>query len=306
MPNDIPSPVAVFGGTGFLGRRIVKGLLDAGAHVRAVSRHPERAERPFEDARLEARQADIHDAASVSSAVEGAGAAVNAVSLYAESGGTTFHSVHVSGAERLARLCREHGVRRLVQISGIGADPGSGSRYIRARGEGELAAHEAFPDATVIRPSVMFGPDDGFLTTLVQLVRRLPVIPLFGRGETRLQPVHVADVAQAVATTLSSPETAGQTYELGGPRIFTYRELVETVAAALGARRVLLPFPFSGWKALALAGERIPRLPITVNQVELMEIDNVARRRDLEQLGVRPASVESALASILAADGPER
>lgn len=187
MRRANPKLVAVFGGTGFLGRRIVKQLLQDGFRVRAISRHPERAKQIFglRYAQLESCHADILAPRSIPAAVKDADGVVNAVSLYVEHGVTTFHAVHVEAAGRLAQLCREAEVRHLVQISGIGAAPDSSSLYIRARGRGEAAVREAFDGATIIRPAIMFGLDDAFLTTLVNLVKRLPIFPLFGHGCSR-------------------------------------------------------------------------------------------------------------------------
>src|SRR4051812_3720857 len=162
--------------------------------------------------------ADVHDEAAVAAALAGAFGAVNAVSLYVEHGRESFDAVHVEGAARLARHAREAGVERLVHVSGIGADPGSAAPYIRARGRGELAVTEAFGAATLIRPAVMFGPDDAFLTRLVKLVWTLPVYPMFGRGQTRLQPVYVDDVAEAIARVLDRPDGPDRPrYEFGEP-----------------------------------------------------------------------------------------
>ena len=164
----------------------------------------------------------MHSEASVASAVADAYGVVNAVSLYVERANKTFHSVHVRAAERVANQARRHGVERLAHVSGIGADAASRSRYIRSRGEGELAVQAAFPGATIIRPAVMFGPDDSFLTVLIQLLRRLPAYPMFGPGKTRLQPADVNDVAEAVARVLLASKTPPTTYELGGPCIYSY------------------------------------------------------------------------------------
>jgi NADH dehydrogenase len=179
--------VTVFGGTGFLGRRIVRHLLGHGFQVRAASRHPERVASPAgSDAEPERATADIHDEASVAAALRGAYSAVNTVSLYVERGRETFESVHVEAAARVARLARESGAERLIHVSGIGADPGASAPYIAARGKGEIAVRESFARATLICPAVMFGPDDAFLTTIVRLLRTLPLYPMFGRAETKL------------------------------------------------------------------------------------------------------------------------
>jgi hypothetical protein len=181
--------ITVFGGTGFLGRRIVRHLLDHGFPVRAASRHPERvgsASRP--DAAPETTKADIHDETTVAPALFGAYGAVNAVSLYVERGRETFYTVHVEAAARVARLARENGVERPIHVSGIGADPASSAPYIAARGRGEIAVQQAFPGAILIRPAVMCGPDDAFLTTVVRLLRILPVYPVFGRERRSCNP----------------------------------------------------------------------------------------------------------------------
>jgi NADH dehydrogenase len=189
--------IAVFGGTGFLGRRIVRHLHDHGFQVRTASRHPERlGSASRSNARPETATVDIHDETTVTAALFGAYGAVNAVSLYVERGRVTFDAVHVEAAARVAHLARASGVERLIHVSGIGADPASSSPYIASRGRGELAVQHSFPGAILIRPAVMFGPDDVFLTTVVRLLRILPVYPMFGRGETKLQPVYVEDVAE--------------------------------------------------------------------------------------------------------------
>jgi uncharacterized protein YbjT (DUF2867 family) len=226
--------VTVFGGTGFLGRRVVRRLRERALTVRAASRHPDRTRElfPGNDPDLLPVTADIHDEPSITSAIAGAHGVVNAVSLYVEHGNETFQSVHVDAAARLARLSREAGLQRLVHVSGIGADPASPSPYVRSRGEGEEAVRSAFSGATLIRPAVMFAPDDAFLSTLLKLLRRLPAYPMFGRGETRLQPVHVEDVAEAMARALERDNTRGATIECGGPRVYTFGELLRTVARA--------------------------------------------------------------------------
>ena len=301
--------VAVFGGTGFLGRRVVRHLLGRGFRVRVASRHPERAPAlPGPDgAGAESVGADVHDEASVASALVGASAAVNAVGLYVERGGRdTFRAVHVEAAARIARLAREAGVERLVHVSGIGADPASASGYIRARGEGEAAVREAFPGAALVRPSAMFGPDDRFLTTLARLLRSLPVFPLFGRGRTRLQPVHVEDVAEAVARIVAGAPGAGHPcYELGGPRVYSYAELLRVVADRTGARARLVPLPFALWEALAFLAGFAPGAPLTRDQVALMRRDNVASRDlpGLRELDIPPAALEDLVPAVAASGG---
>jgi uncharacterized protein YbjT (DUF2867 family) len=246
--------VTVFGGTGFVGRRIVRHLSDCSTTVRIASRHPVRTE----GANVEQIVADAHDERAVEAAVAGADGVVNAISLYVEHGGETFHSVHVEAAARIASVARQAGTKRFVQVSGIGADAASPSPYIRNRGEGETAVQAAFPGAVVIRPAVMFAPDDGFLTTILGLLRTLPVYPLFGDGRTRLQPVYVDDVAAAIARVLRQTERPHPVYELAGPRVYSYEELLRTIARTAGLRPMLVRIPFAFWDAVAGLAEVLP------------------------------------------------
>jgi len=206
--------VCVFGGTGFLGRRIVSHLLARGCGVRVVSRHPREPREPH----VAAVKADIRDPGSLAGALVGADAVVNAVSLYMETPDLRFADVHVAGAAALARASQESRIGEYVQVSGIGADRHSDSAYIRARGEGEEAVRSERPDAVIVRPAVMFGPEDGFLETLQRIIRLSPVLPLFGSGDALLQPVYVENVAEAIARILTSDDHE-KLYEFGGPKI---------------------------------------------------------------------------------------
>jgi NADH dehydrogenase len=298
--------IVAFGGTGFLGHRVVRHLLDRGFQMRVAARHPERIVSLLgaDGAGTEAIPADVHDEASVAAALAGAYGVVNALSLYLEGGGRdTFRAVHVEAAARIARLAREAGVARLVHVSGIGADPASPSDYIRARGEGEIAVCDAFPGATLVRPSVMFGSDDHFLTTVTKLLQTLPVYPLFGRGRTRLQPVHVEDVAEGIAQILGCAAAAGHPcYEFGGPRSYTYVELLQSVAERSGCRVRLLPLPFALWQAVAFLAEFLPDAPLTRSQVALMRHDNVASAHlpGLLDLHVAPTAREEVVPTVAA------
>ena len=294
--------VTVFGGTGFLGRHVVQHLLEADHPVRVASRHPERAAALFPGVHLgiESTHADINDDGSVAAAVAGVIGVVNAVSLYMESGQQTFHTVHVEGAERVARFAREAGVERLVHVSGIGSDAKSTSPYIRSRGEGERAVREAFPTATLVRPSVMFGRGDAFVNQIAAMLRRLQAFPLFGGGQTRLQPAYVEDVAEAITRAMQNSHCQ-ICYELGGPRVYTYRSLLEVIAQSLGTKPLLVPVPFDLWRMLALAAGMFPHPPITRNQVELMQIDNMVSldAPGFADLQISPGSLEDVLPAVL-------
>ena len=289
--------VVVFGGTGFLGRRVVHCLVAAGAIVHVAVRHPEgaRSALPAADlAQVTFLRADVREQTSVAAAMAGADAVVNAVSAYVEKGGVTFESVHVQGAETVAREAVSLGVSQLVLISGLGADPQSRSPYIRSRGRGELVVQQAFPNATIVRPSAMFGRGDALFGTLASLARLLPVLPLIGGGHMRLQPVYVEDVAEAVARILADPEPVGRTYELAGPRVYTLRELVKFTLRVVGKRRLLMPLPFTVAKIQARLFELLPSPPLTTGQVDLLKADSVASGAlpGFRELDIRPKAVE--------------
>jgi uncharacterized protein YbjT (DUF2867 family) len=288
--------VTVFGGTGFLGRRIARHLRYREFPVRVASRHPDRRHQQFapDDPQLQSVEANIHDERSVADALAGAYGVVNAVSLYLERGQETFHSVHVESAQRVAAQALRAGVERLVHVSGIGADAASPSRYIRKRGEDELAVRAAFADALCVRPAVMFGPDDAFLTTILRLLRQLPIYPMFGRGLTRLQPAYVEDVAEAISRIMQRAETPSMIFEFGGPRVYSYEEFLRSVASIAGLAPPLIPIPFAVWHALAWAFEILPGPPLTRNQVELMQTDTVSSPEmpGFVELGISPHSVE--------------
>jgi len=295
--------VTIFGGTGFLGRRVVRHFRKHGFSVRIASGHPDRGQRLFalDDPQLQSIEANIHDERSVADAVAGAYGVVNAVSLYVEHGRETFHSVHVESAQRVAAQARLAGVERFVHVSGIGSDVASPSLYIRKRGEGELAVRAAFANATLVRPAVMFGPDDAFLTALLKFLSQLPIYPMFGRGLTRLQPAYVEDVAEAITRALQRTEKRPITFECGGPRVYSYEELLKTVAHEANLKPTLISIPFAFWYLLAWFAEMLPSPPITRNQVDLMQIDNVAAPEipGFGELGISPLSIEEILPEIL-------
>jgi uncharacterized protein YbjT (DUF2867 family) len=294
------SVVTVFGGTGFLGRRIVKCLLAKGIGVRAASRHPQK-DAPrlvHEGKRPQSIEANILDRSSIAAAVPGSRAVVNAISLYVERQGQSFERVHVQAASDLARAAREAGVDAFIQISGLGSDPRSSSAYIRARGRGEEAVKAVFPEAIIVRPAVMVGPDDAFLSAIVRLMRLLPVYPLFGNGQTLLQPVYVEDVAEGIARLVSGQcGLHARIFEFAGPRVYAYRDLVQEIARLLQTRITLLPVPFPAWSVLATAAEWLPGAPLTRNQVELMREDNVASGDlpSLRDLDIEPRDIDAVI-----------
>jgi NADH dehydrogenase len=289
--------ITVFGGSGFLGMRLVQRLAANGLGARVAVRHPAEARAVLKKAgvdNVEVIFADVRDDVSVAAAVAGAAAIVNAVSAYVEAGNVTFSAIHEVGAERVAKAVARGGIARLVLVSGIGADADAPSPYIRSRGRGENLVRAAFPPATIVRPSVMFGPGDALFGAIAALAARLPALPLIGGGRTRLQPVDVRDVAEAVARIVVDPGTAGRTYELAGPRIYTFRELVELALRASGRRRILLTLPFPTADLMARLFELSPWPLLTTGQVDLLRKDNVASGSfpGLADLGITPTEPE--------------
>jgi uncharacterized protein YbjT (DUF2867 family) len=301
--------VVVFGGGGFLGRRLVDRLTAEGMTARVAVRHPDRTRielRAMGFERVAVVPADVRDQASVAAAIEEADAVVNAVSAFIEKGGVTFEAVHVRGAENVAREAAAAGVARLVLVSGIGADPDSSSPYIRARGRGELIVRQAFPGATIVRPGAMFGPGDALFGTLAALAQLLPALPLIGGGSTRLQPIFVEDVAEAISSILSDPGTVGRTYELAGPKVYTLHELVNMTLQLMGKRRLLVPIPFAVAEVQARLFELLPNPPLTTGQVDLLKTDNVASGAlpDVQDLGIQPKTVEEIIPTYIGPRAP--
>ena len=301
----MPAQVTVFGGTGFLGRRIVERLVYGGTTVRVAVRHPERVHvgAPHDGfPRMQPLAADVRNEGSVVAAISGVEAVVNAVSAYVETRDVTYSAVHVRGAAIVASASARENVRRLVHLSGIGADPRSRSAYIRARGKGELAVKQAFPGATIIRPSVMFANDDAFLNSLARIVRLSPMVPLIGGGCTKLQPVHADDVAEAVCRSLSDPLAPTRTYELGGQAIYTLREIIDLILTATGRRRRLfVPVPYVVAYSLARLPEILPQAPLTVAQVDLLRSNNVVapRATGIGDLDLAPRLLTDTIAEIV-------
>ncbi len=292
--------VTVFGGSGFLGREIVKRLAAVDYEVRVGVRNPDRASflrRLVPGGKIDLVHADVSDLATVTRAVEGAAAVVNTVGHYVERPGATFHGIHAEGARHVAREAKQGGVERLIHISGLGAVADSGSPYIQSRGVGERLVEEAFDGATILRPSAIFGPGDALLNKLAGIVRQSPFLPLFGDGRTRLQPVFVEDVAEACVRALADSSTTGRVYELGGPQVFEYRELVQLLLERMGRRRIVVPVPFGVWEIIASVMAWHPNPPLTRDQVRLLKSDNVVAERalKLEDLDVVPSRLKDVL-----------
>ena len=260
--------------------------------------------------RIRVFRADVRDQASVTAALTGVVAVVNAVSAYVETGDATFQAVHEQAAQTIAREAASAGVARLVHVSGIGANPRSKSPYIRARGRGEQLVRRAFAGATIIRPGAMFGPGDALFSRFAALSRLLPVLPLIGGGQTRLQPVYVEDVAEAITRVLVDPSTAGRIYELAGPQVYTLDELARMTLRLVGRRRLLFPMPFAVAEVQARLFELLPNPPLTTSQVDLLKADNLASGTvpGFRELKIEPQSIEKIVPTYIGridAQGPD-
>jgi len=299
--------VTVFGGTGFVGRQVVRALARKGLRVRAAARQPGRGYRLRmlgDVGQIEVVQANIRDPASVARALEGAEACINLVGVLYEAGPQKFASVHAEGAGRVAQAARDAGVARMIQVSAIGADAGSPSQYGRTKAAGEAAVRAAFPTATVIRPSIVFGPEDDFFNRFAQMASISPALPLIGGGHTRFQPVYVGDLAEAIAQAAASDAHAGKTFELGGPAVYSFRELLEFILLETGRKRFLANLPFPLAEMLGALGDVLAPVlapPITSDQVNSLKVDNVPSGAlpGLEAFGVTPRSIEAIVPTYL-------
>ena len=302
--------VTVFGGSGFVGAQVVRALAKRGLRVRVAVRNPGRGYklRMLGDVgQIEVVQANIRMPASVARALEGAEGCVNLVAVMHERGRQKFQSVHAMGARTIAEAAKAAGVSRLVHMSAIGADPGSASKYARTKAMGEAAVREVVPSATILRPSIVFGPEDDFFNRFARMACASPVLPLIGGGLTKFQPVFVGDVANAVAACLLDADTAGKTYELGGPGVFTFKALMERLCEEIGRKPILAPIPFGVAGLIGMGGDLVNLQPIpiapplTSDQVTLLRADNVVApgALTLADLKVAPTAMEPILASYL-------
>jgi uncharacterized protein YbjT (DUF2867 family) len=301
MASNLDTLVTVFGGSGFLGRNVVRALCKHDYRVRVAVRRPELAgylQPSGKVGQIHAVQANIRHPASIEAAMRDSHVAINLVGILAESGAQTFDAVQTKGAETIAQAASAAGAR-MVHVSAIGADENSASHYARSKAAGEKAVLAAIPSATILRPSVVFGPEDQFTNRFAALARISPALPLIGGGATKMQPVYVDDVAAAVADAVDGKTKPGVTYELGGPEVLSLREIIEIILAIAKRKRMLMPLPFGLAKLQAAFLQFAPGdLKLTPDQVELLRTDNVVSEAaksaglTLEGLGITPDSLE--------------
>ena len=300
--------VTVFGGSGFLGRHVVRALARRGYRVRAAVRRPDLAGhlQPLGAVgQIHAVQANIPNRASIDRAVAGADIVINLVGILYQSGRQSFDAVQGFGPGAVAAAAKTAGVSRFVHVSAIGADADSDSDYARSKAEGEAAVVKAFPEAVILRPSIVFGPEDDFFNRFAAMARMAPVLPLIGGGETRFQPVFVGDVAEAVARAAEGKAKPGTIYELGGPEVRTFRQLLEYILAETGRSRLLAPLPFGLARLKAHFLQLLPKPLLTVDQVRQLAHDNVvseaavSEHRTIEDLGIEPQAIETVVPTYL-------
>lgn len=296
------SLVTVFGGSGFVGKNVVRALVKQGWRVRVAMRRPHTGQDLKvigNVGQVQLVQANTRFKNSVRRAVDGADAVVNLTGILFEQGRQTFETIHIRGAETIAEAAADAGVSNYVHMSAIGADVEAESAYARSKGEGEQAVREALPQADILRPSIVFGPEDDFFNRFAALSTLSPVMPLIGGGETRFQPVYAGDVAEAIAKVLGQG-TSGQTYELGGPHIYSFRELMQFTLETVNRKRILLPVPWVAASALGLKGELLGLLPfvapfLTRDQVTSLKSDNVVAddAMGLQALNIKAETLEA-------------
>ena len=300
--------VTVFGGSGFVGRYVVGALAKRGYRVRPAVRRPDLAGhlQPLGAVgQIHAVQANIRDRESIERAVAGASAVVNLVGILYQSGKQKFDIVQADAPGWIADAAKAAGAERMVQVSAIGADEGSPSLYAQSKAGGEAGVLAAFPEAVVLRPSIVFGPEDDFFNRFAELAGIAPALPLIGGGHTRFQPVYVGDVAEAVAKAVAGEAGPGTVYELGGPAVLTFRELMELMFSYTHRKRLLVPLPFGIARVQAAILQLLPKPMLTVDQVRLLESDNVVSEaaindgRTLEGLGIDAHALETILPTYL-------
>ncbi|HXL71643.1 MAG TPA: complex I NDUFA9 subunit family protein [Rhizomicrobium sp.] len=295
--------ITIFGGSGFLGRYVVRALAKKGWRIKVATRRPNRAFflRPMgQVGQIGFIKCDVADAGQIAHAMAGSHAVVNLTGILFQRG-QTFDAVHVKGPEAIAREAARLGLRAMVHVSAIGADSESDSRYAESKAEGEKRVREAFPAATIMRPSLLFGPEDQFFNRFAEMARFLPALPLIGGGRTLFQPVFVSDAAAAIVTALDDPSAQGKTYELGGPTVYSFKQLMEIMLGVIDRKRLLVPLPF--WIAFlkSIFLQLMPKPLLTPDQVKLLRHDNIVSptAHTLKDLGITPTTVEAEVPAYL-------
>lgn len=289
--------ISVIGGTGFVGRYLVHDLAAKGAIVRVISRNPVRGRGLVSSGavgQITLEKGSILNRDDMVRAVKGADIVINLTGIMSERGSQKFAAVHAQGAEKLAKAAREAGADRFIHMSALGVEKAVHSKYARTKISGEQAVRAAFPNATIVRPSAIFGPEDGFLNMFAAIASLSPVVPLIGSGKTIMRPVYVGDVARAITKIAFDDSSSGKIYEFGGGVDYSLRQIIEFVMSVIGRDRILVPLPFSLAGVIAVMAELMPKPLLTYDQVQMLKYDNVpdGSRPGLAALGILPTAME--------------
>ncbi len=300
--------VTLIGGSGFIGRHIVRALAKRGYRIRVACRRPDLAGhvQPLgTTGQVMPVQANVRFPASLAAVCDGAYTVINLTGILASRGAQSFDAIHVFGAEASAKAAKAAKAQVFIQMSALGADVESASDYARSKAAGEAKARAAFPGAIVLRPSIVFGPEDNFFNQFAGLSRLAPALPLIGGGHTKFTPLFVGDLAEAIARLIDSSEASGKTFEFGGPEVFTFKQLLEFTLETIGRKRLLVPVPWPIAKVMGSVMGLLPFAPLTADQVELLKTDNVVSEvatregRDLAGLGITAHSIQGIVPSYL-------
>ncbi|MBP9175700.1 MAG: complex I NDUFA9 subunit family protein [Rhizobiales bacterium] len=308
MAENSEKIVTLIGGSGFIGRHIVRALAKRGYRIRVACRRPDLAGhvQPLgTPGQIMPVQANVRFPASLAAACDGATAVVSLTGVLSSRGAQSFDAIHIFGAEASARAAKAAKAQVFIQMSALGADADSGSEYGRTKAAGEAKARAAFPGAIILRPSIVFGPEDNFFNQFAGLSRLAPALPLIGGGQTKFTPLFVGDLAEAIARLIDKCEASGLTYELGGPEVFSFKQLMEFTLETIGRKRLLVPVPWPIAKVMGTVMGLLPFAPLTADQVELLKTDNVVSEaaaregRDLTGLGITGRSIQGIVPSYL-------
>jgi NADH dehydrogenase len=302
---DINDTITIFGGSGFLGTHLVKELANSGAKIKVVSRYPElnnELKVCGNVGQIALVTGDVNNLKDIETSVAGSTHVINLVGILYQKGKQRFNNLHIQAAKNIALACTKHKIKRLVHISALGIDRGVKAKYAITKLEGEQEVFRIFPDSVILRPSVIFGPEDRFINLFAKIAKFSPFMPLIGGGDTRFQPIYVGDVAKAIVQCLikDSNEVCSKIFELAGPKIYSIKEIYRIIFHLNKIKRFMITIPYCVAKVEAFFLEFLPRPLLTMDQVELLKTDNILHNKNgLEELGIKPTPLETILPKYL-------